>query len=79
MSGFGRTAQGMSHSIRPLFVRTTDGRGVQFLPTTNYWGGWDAMKILIMEEHEAARFGNGEHPSKHEAFLDYMGRSAFGT
>ncbi|KAK7953284.1 hypothetical protein PG988_013978 [Apiospora saccharicola] len=68
-----RAAQYMSRSLRPLFFRTADGHGVKFLPTTNYWGGWDAMKILIMEEKEAARIGGGDNRSEHRAFLDYMG------
>ncbi|KAK8136976.1 hypothetical protein PG984_004916 [Apiospora sp. TS-2023a] len=68
-----RAAQGMSRSVCPLFFRAADGRGVKFLPTTNYWGGWDAMNILIMEEKEAARIGDGDDRSEHQAFLDYMG------
>ena len=73
LSAHRRTAHGMSRSIRPLFLRMTNGSGMQFLPTTNYWGGWDAIKILIMEEDEAARFGGGENRSKHQDFLDYIG------
>ncbi|KAK8062897.1 hypothetical protein PG997_014994 [Apiospora hydei] len=68
-----RAAPGMSCSFRPLFFRTVDGHGLQFLPTTNYWGGWDSIKILIMEKHEADRYGDGKDPSKHKVFIDHLG------
>ncbi|KAK8001148.1 hypothetical protein PG991_013370 [Apiospora marii] len=56
------------------FFRAADGHGLQFLPTINDRGGWDAVKILIVEEHQAARFGGDEDHSEHRVFLEFMGR-----
>ncbi|KAK7911657.1 hypothetical protein PG985_014138 [Apiospora marii] len=67
-----RTDRAMGCPVR--FFRTADGHGLQFLPTINDRGGWDAVRILIVKEHEAARFGGDEDHSENRVFLEFMGR-----
>ncbi|KAK8859791.1 hypothetical protein PGQ11_010525 [Apiospora arundinis] len=69
-----RITRRMANSIRPLFIRTKDEGGLQFIPTfTKHRVGWVLMRILVMKKQEAACYGAGEDPTKHQAFLNYMG------
>lgn len=58
-------------SLRPLFIRTSDGRGVEFLPSIKN-NRWHSTKIRFVGKPEAAGRENVESAEDHRVFLNYL-------
>lgn len=58
-------------SLRPLFFRTSDGRGVEFLPSIKK-ERWHSTKIRFVGQHEAAAREDVDSTEDHQALLNYL-------
>ncbi|KAK6858142.1 hypothetical protein PG995_005841 [Apiospora arundinis] len=60
-------------SLRPLFIRTTDGQGLEFVPSMGWVYSLNSIKIRVVKDHEAIERKDDENPTDHKAFLDFLG------
>ncbi|KAK7993872.1 P-loop containing nucleoside triphosphate hydrolase protein [Apiospora arundinis] len=60
-------------SIRTFFIRTPDGRGLEFSSSFERRTTLREIKIRVVGEREAAKRKDDENPTDHQTFLDYLG------
>ncbi|KAK8036138.1 hypothetical protein PG993_008752 [Apiospora rasikravindrae] len=69
---FSRIHPDIVASLHPFFIRTLDGRGLEFLPGIHGERQWKAMEIRVVGEDEAAGRDDAERARDHQGLLNYL-------
>ncbi|KAK7959176.1 uncharacterized protein PG986_004030 [Apiospora aurea] len=69
---FSRIHPDIVQSLRPFFIRTPDGRGLEFLPDLHGKRQWKAMTIRVVGEDDVSGRDDVERAQDHQRLIKYL-------